>query len=102
MTQNVVATEHNVVNPVSTDANGDVVTDSFGTPATSSLVRESSDITKIDTNADGNKYIGIAPRGSATSASVWVITRIDSANPQTIDHSLPNQVYDDRTTVSYA
>lgn len=30
MTQNVVATEHNVVNPVSTDANGDVISDRAG------------------------------------------------------------------------
>ena len=33
MTQTVVTTEHNVVNPVSTDSNGDVVTDSSGNPA---------------------------------------------------------------------
>jgi hypothetical protein len=33
MTESVITTEHNVVNPVSTDSSGNVVTDSSGNPA---------------------------------------------------------------------
>ena len=73
-----------------------------GDPALLAVVGESSGITKIDINADGYKYIGVAPQGSATSAAVCGITRIDGANPQTIDHSLPAQIYDARKTVSYS
>ena len=36
----VVATEHNVVNPVSTDASGDPVTDSAGSPAVNLVVSD--------------------------------------------------------------
>jgi hypothetical protein len=58
--------------------------------------------TLIDDNADGNKYIGEAPQGSATSSSQWIITRIGSANPKQIDTSDPNQIWDNRTSVSYS
>jgi len=34
MTQDVVGTEHNPVNPISVDSNGDVITDKNGNPAT--------------------------------------------------------------------
>ena len=38
MTESVITTEHNVVNPVSTDSSGDVVTDSSGNPAGNVIV----------------------------------------------------------------
>lgn len=38
MTQPVVITEHNVITPVSTDANGDVVTDPSGNPAANAVI----------------------------------------------------------------
>ena len=38
MTQTVVTTEHNVVNPVSTDSSGDVVTDKNNNPVTNVVI----------------------------------------------------------------
>ena len=40
MTETVITTEHNVVNPVSTDSSGDVVTDASGTSAVNIVNRE--------------------------------------------------------------
>lgn len=62
----------------------------------------STDLVIIDDNANGYKYIGTAPQGSAAAASAWAITRIDNSNPQTIDHSQPLQIWNDRTSVTYS
>lgn len=62
--------------------------------------RKPDNIVKIDTNADGNKYIGEAPAGSATSDEVWHVTRDDKSNPQTLDNAA-GIAWDDRTTASY-
>jgi len=59
--------------------------------------------TLVDINADGYKYIGEAPAGTATSAAAWSITRISSVNPQAFLISPANSVWDDRaTTVTYS
>ena len=51
------------------------------------------------------EYVGIAPRGSATSAAVWFIYRMTySGNNVTVIETTPNddQVYDDRASATYA
>lgn len=50
-------------------------------------------------------HIGVAPRGSLTSASVWKIFRLTYSvdNVTLIESSLEDQVWDDRlTSVTYA
>ena len=75
-----------------------------GTAVTQIAEVELSDKQIIDKNVNGFTYIGVATRGSATSDSVWIITRLSDAavNPQTIDHSFPEQIWDDRTSVVYS
>ncbi len=54
--------------------------------------------------ADYVEYVGIAVRGSATSASVWQIFRLtySGTNVVAIETSLKDQIWDDRASVSYS
>lgn len=56
----------------------------------------------IDTNADTNKYIGVASPGAATSDQAWTITRITSTNPQQITNAPKNSIWDNRTGLIYS
>ena len=49
-------------------------------------------------------YVGMAERGSATSAAVWRIYRLTytGSNLTLIQTSLPQQIWDDRATVTFA
>lgn len=67
--------------------------------ATASLETDNKSL--IDDNADGNRYIGEASRGTATSAAAWTITRIGSAAIIQFDHAPANSVWDDRTSLVY-
>lgn len=59
-------------------------------------------ITKIDSNADGFKYIGEANQGTADGDDAWLITRVSSGNPQVIDVSDHGVKWTDRTTSNYS
>jgi len=87
---------------LSTGGGVPTTTDSSGAPAINSIDATSSNKVLIDDNVDGNQYIGTAPQGSATSASVWAITKNDNGAPvQTFTHSQPDQIWDNRTSGTY-
>lgn len=61
---------------------------------------------KIDTTtAPGIIYIGVAIIGSATSASVWAIKKIDTTNGADVTwangDSTSTNIWDNRTSLSY-
>ena len=58
--------------------------------------------TLIDNNADGNKYVGIATGGTATTEEAWTITRITSTNPQEISNAPKNSIWNSRTGLVYS
>lgn len=80
------------------------VTDSSGNNAELSVVSESSEVTIIDDNANGFKYISTAPKGSNPNGteSVWSTVRISSTTPQVIDHSAPNIAQSNRVSETYS
>ena len=58
----------------------------------------------LASNANLVEYIGVAPRGSLTSASVWQIIRFTYSGTfcTTAETSLKSQVWDDRASSVYA
>ena len=63
------------------------------------------DVTRMDYDGSNRViYIGVAPRGSATSASVWQVFRLTYTgnNVTLIDTALQEQIWDDRATLTYA
>ena len=52
------------------------------------------------------EYVGWAARGTATSAASWQVLRYSytgaSVQPDVIQSSLPDQILDDRGSISYA
>ena len=55
----------------------------------------------IDNNADGFTYFGSAPFGSAESDAVWVVERQANTSPDEFVVSAPNQIWDNRTSLTY-
>lgn len=62
--------------------------------------------TKIDYSGGSNAiYIGYAPRGSATSADVWTISKLTydgNSNPTDIQWAPEGSIYDNRAALTYA
>ena len=55
----------------------------------------------IDNNADGFTQFGSAPYGSAEADAAWVVERQLNGSPDEFVVSAPNQVWDDRLTLTY-
>ena len=63
---------------------------------------DTSDIVLIDTGTSGIIYSGVAAKASLTSAAAWQITKYDtSTSVISIKKSLPNQIWDSRSVVTY-
>lgn len=59
---------------------------------------------KVDKGTTNIVYVGIAARGSATSSSVWQITKIDKTvtNQVTITSTGTTAIWDNRATETYS
>lgn len=70
-------------------------------------VFENKVLVKIDESVTGTTYVGKAPLGSATSASVWQILKmVESAGVTTVTwaggDSAYDNVWDNRAALSYS
>jgi len=60
--------------------------------------------TRVDYDADANAiYVGVAPRGALASESAWLIEKLTytNGNMTLSQTSLENQIWDNRTTLTY-
>ena len=68
-------------------------------------IRDDTRTVYVDEAGSGITYVGKAAHGSATSAAVWFIIKIDeSSNPTIIkyaDYGKYTQVWDDRAGLTY-
>lgn len=75
---------------------------SKGGTSVSVIQSETSEVNLIDTATKNIIYMGIAPKSSAVSSSVWQITKIDSTTSVTsIKKSLVNQIWNNRASLTY-
>ena len=73
--------------------------------STNSLPAQHYPQVRYDYDGDGNLvYVGIAPRGAASSAEAWIIWKLSYTSSRVTQQqsTLPNQIWDDRVTASYA
>ena len=61
-------------------------------------------IERIDDAGSGVTYYGYAPKGSATDAAEWLIKRITRTDNDVVEawaSADPNQIWDNRASLSY-
>lgn len=76
--------------------------DSSGGPVVAVTFEDQFPLSLIDIASSSLTYVGEAPRGSLTSAAVWLITQINTSGSVTsIKTSASLSIWDNRASLTY-